>query len=457
MGRVCRERKRKKRKLLDTPKLFQSVNNDSIYIAISKSLHRDGWRNEAALKIGEFALTGRGVYSTKNLRANDLMISLPIESMISIVTMERDAGFTQVMRHTFAEKNQLVTSQSLLAIYLLYLKHHRRKMDYIHTVPASFSVPYFCTTAELSQIIAPILEKISSQQQTIHTDFECFAHCFGQMCCSHCNRQYFCDIFTLTEFEWAFFAANSRSVYFSPDIVAQLLEGSELRSWLKDEPTLALAPFLDLLNHSSEAKTIVEFKIPSAQRGQYELYTAKAFPKYDQIFISYGALDNVKLLTDYGFFLPNNPNDFIEIRASEACVATYLDRIPYKLKMFVKNNNLDRNLYISRSNGFSHNLKLLIYIVCRGNDATETFHENEFKKTVYGASDELDISSNECRTCASRMLEAKIQEMESSRQKLNKWRTTEQSTIYCDYLLESIKWMANLREVTTIGLRTEQT
>lgn len=450
MGRAFRERKRRKRASLDATKAFHAVNNDQIYTEISRSLHRDGWRNETLLKIGEFALTGRGVYSTKSLRPNDLLISLPIESMISIVTMERDMEFRELINSTFSGKNQSVTSQSLLAIYLLYLKHHRRKMDYINTVPRSFSVPYFCATDERSAMIGPIKEEMSKQQRIIQNDFETFRQCFGQMCCSRCDQKYFCDIFMLDEFEWAFFAVNSRSVYFSPDIVTGMHVECELRLWLKNEPTLALAPFLDLLNHSSEARTTVSFQIPSSRNGRYELYTAVPFHKYEQIFISYGALDNAKLLTDYGFFLPNNPNDFIEIDATETCVGQYIDRIPYKMKMFLKNNNLDKNLYISRANGFSHNLKLLIYIVCNGIGA-ESFHESDFKKKIYGASEKLDITSVECRMCASSLVAAKIAEMESSRREHIEWRktnglVTENGRIYYDYLQESIDWLATLRD-----------
>lgn len=450
MGRVSRERKRRKRKSLESTKEFHSVNDNQIYIDITKSLHRDGWRNETTLKIGEFLVTGRGVYSTRSLRANDLLISLPIESMISIITMERDIDFCELMNRIFVGKNQLVTSQSMLTIYLLYLKHHRRKMDYINTVPSSFSVPYFCTMTERNHMVPSIMDKVLIQQQIIQNDFECFVQCFGQMCCTHCDRKYLSCVFTLAEFEWAFFVVNSRSVYFSSDIVNQMHVQSRLRPWLKDEPTLALAPFLDLLNHSSEAKTTVEYKITSSGHGQYELHTVVPFQKYKQIFISYGFLDNAKLLTDYGFFLPNNSNDFIEIKASETCIGQYIDRVPYKMKMFVKNYNLDQNLYISRINGFSHNLITLIYIVCNDNGA-QTFHENEFKKTIYGELDKLDVSSIECRACASSLIDAKIQEMELSRQRLNKrMELSEQSKIYCDYLQESINWLVNLRNVTTI-------
>lgn len=462
MGRVSRERKRRKRKSLATTEEMQSINNDPTYIDISKSLRQNGWRNETLLRIGEFAMTGRGVYSTKRLSEMDLIISLPIQSMISIVTMERDNCFRQLMNSGFEGKKRLVTSQSLLAIYLLFLKHHRRKLDYINTVPSTFSTPYFCTATERSHMIGTIMEKIANQRQTIQHDFECFQHCFGQLCCSHCNRKRFCDIFTLVEFEWAFFAVNSRSVYFSDAIVTQMNVKSELRSWLKDEPTLALAPFLDLLNHSSEAKTNVQFKITSAHGGQYELYNASVtFQKYEQIFISYGALDNFKLLTEYGFFLPNNPNDFIEISATkETCIGQYINRMPYKMQLFVKNNNFDTNLFISRTNGFSHNLKLLIYIICNGAEQ-ETFHENEFKKTIYGDLDKLDITSMQCRNCAVCVIESKIQEMESSRHMLNKLtKTTELSgecTLYCDYLLETSNWLVNLRDVTaSVRLRAAQ-
>lgn len=451
MGRAFRERKKRKRKCLTTLKEFHSVNDDAIYVEISRSLHRDGWTNETILKIGEFSLTGRGIFSPRSLRAGDLLISLPIQSLISIVTMEHDIDFRQLVTGRFNGQNRPVTSQSLLAIYLLYLKHHRRKMEYIHTVPTTFSVPYFCAADEQTHMIAPIAEKISHQQQIVQNDFECFQQCFGKTCCGHCGREYFCDIFARAEFEWAFFAVNSRSVYFSPEIVGQMQLACELRVCLRDEPTLALAPFLDLFNHSSEAKTTVEFRVKSSQNSRYELHTAVPFCRYEQIFISYGALDNAKLLTDYGFFLPNNPHDFVEIHASQECVRQYIDRLPYKWKMLVRNNDLDKNLFVSRANGLSHNLRLLIYIVCNANEQTNR-HENECKRMIYGSLDSLDICSSECQQCASSIIGAKIDEMLSSRQKLAKLEDThelsEQSTIYADYLLESIKWMTDVTKMS---------
>lgn len=446
MGRVYRERKRRRQSRLH----LQAVNDDPIYVDISKALHRAGWRNETELKVAEFAVTGRGVYSTRNICGNDTIISLPIASMISIVTMEHDDGFRKLISAAFAEKNRVVMAQSLLAIYLLYLKHHRRRMEYIRTVPNAFTVPYFCHPMEQKTLIRSIAEKVVEQKKIIQTDFANFKYCFDGSHCSCCNRIYFCDIFSMEEFEWAYFVVNSRSVYFSPDIATKMLHHIELRKWLKDEPTLALAPFLDLLNHNCDAKTKVQFKVTSEQCGQYELCTDVAFPKYQQIFISYGALDNIKLLTDYGFFLPNNPNDSIEFNATDPCIDRLLKRLPYKLRMFVKQRDFHKSLFIARVTGFSHNLKLLIHIVANVNKG-KTFDDIELKKFVYNASDALDTihDSTEWQSCASHLVTVKIDEMNASLNELNKLRRTheltEQSTIYCDYLQDSINWlMANL-------------
>jgi hypothetical protein len=45
--------------------------------------------------------------------------------------------------------------------------------------------------------------------------------------------------------------------------------------------------------------------------GCYEIRTLKKYKKYDQVFISYGCHDSYHLLVEYGFTLPDNPNDAV--------------------------------------------------------------------------------------------------------------------------------------------------
>lgn len=72
---------------------------------------------------------------------------------------------------------------------------------------------------------------------------------------------------------------------------------------------LALAPFLDMFNHSHNAEVEVHIDY---KRGVYVLRSMRPYNKYDHVLIKYGAHSNLKLLVEYGFITPDNPNDYFE-------------------------------------------------------------------------------------------------------------------------------------------------
>ncbi|XP_031631331.1 SET domain-containing protein 4 [Contarinia nasturtii] len=447
MGRTDRNRKRKKANDLEiqsTNGRLESMNSEDIYINLARSLYQNGWLNETNLKVGDFPQTGRGIYSIKNFRKDDLLISLPIESLISIVTIADDMKFRYLLNRIFGEQEKQCTSQSLLALYLLYLKHTIQRTEYISTLPTSFSVPYFCDAVEIQAMLPAIRDKVYDQREIIDVDFNCFQNSFKDTRCTCCNQIYFCDIFNKTDFEWSFFAVNSRSVYFNLEKIAvkHLDSVRRVQKLLKDEPTLALAPFLDLLNHSCTAGTGLYVK--NTNNGPlYQLYTTVPFTKYEQVFISYGALDNIKLLTEYGFFVPNNKHDFVEIHRKD--IECYLKTIPYRIKMLISNENLDQNLFITRTNGFSHNIRILIYILCNSAHATTVADENYFKKIIYGDINGKNFLSNDTKAMSSKIVAVKVKELRDQcgyfTELQNNNTITERATIYLNYLNEAIKWL----------------
>lgn len=447
MGRTNRNRKRKKANDLEiqsTNGRLESMDSEDIYINLARSLYRMGWLNETNLKVGDFPITGRGIYSIKNFRKDDLLISLPIESLISIVSIADDTKFRYFLNRCFANKEKQITSQSLLALYLLYLKHTGQRTEYMTTLPHHFSMPYFCDAAEVNAMLPTIRDKVFDQREIIDVDFCCFQTNFKETRCVCCNRIYFCDIFTKMDFEWAFFAVNSRSVYFNLEKIAvkHLESVRSVQKLLKDEPTLALAPFLDLLNHSCTAGTGLYVK--NTDNGPlYQLYTTVPFSKYEQVFISYGTLDNTKLLTEYGFFVPKNKHDFVEIQRKD--IESYLKTIPYRIKMLISNENLDQNLFITRANGFSHNIRILIYIICNASHGINAADENHFKKIIYGDINELNTISADMKKLAAEFIHIKSKELRALCgffiERQSNQTITEQATIYLNYLKEAIKWI----------------
>jgi hypothetical protein len=90
--------------------------------------------------------------------------------------------------------------------------------------------------------------------------------------------------------------------------------------------------------------------------------------KYGEAFISYGAHNNSKLYTEYGFTIPDNPHDFFPV--SLHSIRDFL-RQPHlscqcweeKVEILTK-SHLAENLGISADDGLSWNLKAALRIAC---------------------------------------------------------------------------------------------
>lgn len=445
MGRTYRVRKRLKKllgKSIDSEpkKLVQPE-----IINLSKALHSFGWQNEANLNVGTFQMTGRGIYSPKTIWKNDLIISLPIESMISIITIENDPIFQQILYETLGNAETKISSQSLLSFYLLHLKHLNRRMEYISTIPDSFTVSYFLDEQMKSNTIESIKIKIDKQQRMIDTDYQNLCKTFMKKCCYCCDRIYFDDIIQKKHFEWAFFAVNSRSVFFGMNILQQIphYKHTITKNYINDDPNLALAPYLDLLNHNYTAKCIIKIDFIE-NMFKYQIYTENVIKKFQQIFINYGALDNIKLITDYGFYLPDNPHDTIEIESD--LVNNELINLPFKLKMFINNHNLVENLFISRESGISYQLHTLAFIVGKIKTNDYEFNENNLKKIIYGNLNDVMEHFVEKNLFLKNIFHKIVDKLEYAltvaiENTANKKKNNDSLGIYTNFLRNRLKWL----------------
>lgn len=98
-------------------------------------------------------------------------------------------------------------------------------------------------------------------------------------------------------YEWAWICVNTRCVYM--DI------GQASR-----DDNMVMAPYLDFLNHSTDSTKSV------AVESKGHSLVVKALSSYqpgDEVYLSYGAHDNGFLLIEYGFTIPGNPWDYIDI------------------------------------------------------------------------------------------------------------------------------------------------
>lgn len=404
MGRTQRKRKQK----LKTPK-NTIVNNDPSTIKLKQWLCANKWTDETFINISEFEQTGRGVLFKTKKNVGDKLISIPYSMLISLNTLQDDVEFNKQILEDFCTP---LSMQQGLCLYILYHKHLGLKSlwhQYVDTIPKAFSVPYFCIPREQQVIPKLIHTQLEQQTENINQVLEFITNIKTRCTCCH---QPWGSIF-YPDVSWSYFAVNTRCVYVDPEIVKALTKPAK---WLKDEPSIALAPLLDMFNHDCQAQTeaklnmdlqtVLRYKDDVKLRLCYELYTLKQYEAYSECFISYGKHDNLKLLVEYGFFIPHNPYDSITINFEDIVLLskTHVVQNFYKKQIFMQTKDLQEYLFLN-SEGFSHNLIMLMHLFF--NNTLLYFDE------IYKVSDIEDVREP-CRT----LVENKIYEINNCLKKM---------------------------------------
>ena len=69
----------------------------------------------------------------------------------------------------------------------------------------------------------------------------------------------------------------------------------------------ALVPFGDLFNHNNPPDVVWSWKEDAENKNDFFMHATRDIAKGEEVFDSYGKLDNLKSLKGYGFIIPNNP------------------------------------------------------------------------------------------------------------------------------------------------------
>uniref|UniRef100_A0A182YR34 Iron-sulfur clusters transporter ABCB7, mitochondrial n=1 Tax=Anopheles stephensi TaxID=30069 RepID=A0A182YR34_ANOST len=350
------------------------------HIALFRWLKQLGWRNDTALRIASFESTGKGLFSRQPLAEGDCLISLPYEALVGLNVLERDDDFRNMFDETAlqesAQSSEKIPFQSLLAFYLCVAAKSSRLDAYLQSLPTTFTNPYFCTKQELVYLSEVLLQRMVEQNGAIKSGMEKIQSVLRE---EHKNS------IELDKFKWAYFVVNSRSVFLDPMAVKMinsfLPNGSLFEDFLADEPSMALAPFLDFFNHQGGTKTNSELSLSITQIRDrllkeqplaelfYNLHTDAGHPAGKQIFISYGTHNNTKLLLEYGFFIPSNPDDFVELTLGTINAFIKHDpelrclRLPREKYRFLADHHLDEQLFFVPDDLLSHNLAVCLTVL----------------------------------------------------------------------------------------------
>lgn len=334
MGRTLRSRQRKK-----VSRSYEKIVIDSSTVELLKWM---GIRTK--LQLFDFPQSGRGLKSKTAIQNHQILINVPMSKMITRQSLESKYPpnwSTHVMLVHFLceEKSHLLTpffvekshlssppekGTSHISATLIKNSHlpttsigslseeisHLAVTSsgsnwkiYLNSLPKTYDVPFFDIPPDLLPMIRP-----KSTQDLVQAQHDLVRRKFDKYGLS----------WNWNMFAWAWFTVNTRAVYFK--------DGHD---------NLALAPVLDMFNHSCHVQVKVEHTP--------DLYTLKAgnAQKPGQIFINYGPHDNVKLYLEYGFVLPDNPHDHVKLCLDDLLVKDFTN-LKEKLDFIKKHGLVDK-------------------------------------------------------------------------------------------------------------------
>ena len=352
-GRTWRWRRKKRKSASDC---LCCVDCWPVLVKLSQWLHghvvENSWKD--SLKPAVFSSTGRGLMTVCALKAGDVIVSVPRKAM---VTCSDVLGEKEII-DSLKDSSTKLKAMEILSLFLViqrYLGNNSKWKPYIDSLPSEYTVPLFCSEEEvkvLPNFLKCIVEK---QKKDVYC---CFTNTKGIF--SHlCSAGVLSFMPSLLDIRWAWFTVNTRAVY---------LKNEDDNPYLADDDVYALAPYLDLLNHSHTAQVDAYLNKSS---GCYEIKTLIPFKSYEQVFINYGPHDNIKLYSEYGFLLPDNPHNSVPFTFEESLtfIRDFSDsrdlksrrEMMYEKQKLILSQSISDNLAVS-SEGPSWNFEVLVTI-----------------------------------------------------------------------------------------------
>ncbi|NXK52747.1 SETD4 protein, partial [Chauna torquata] len=292
-GRTGRKRRRKH---LQSFTYGVNCSHKLEYIKLKKWLKDRGFE-DSNLRPAQFRDTGRGLMTTKALQAGELVISLPEKCLLTTDTVLSSCLGEHIMKW-----KPPVSPLIALCTFLIAEKHAGEKSwwkPYLDVLPKTYACPVCLEQDVVSLLPEPLRKKAQEQRTMVHELYVSSKAFFSSL------QSLFAEntgtIFNYSALEWAWCTINTRTIY---------MKRSQRECFSFEPDVYALAPYLDLLNHSPNVQVKAAF---NEQTRSYEIQTNSQCKKYEEVFICYGPHDNQRLLLEYGFVATDNPHSSVYV------------------------------------------------------------------------------------------------------------------------------------------------
>lgn len=267
--------------------------------------------------------SGRGLYATQDIRANEQLVSIPHSLLLNFTTAMAHMNSFQSTKladscysgvqvpSTQPDEITAIYSQlpvdrllELLSFQLLgmYLVLERRRGDNL------FWAPFLGMLPELAELVqAPVVGRVLKPESAEETQKR-----LPRLARKHAAKvaeRFEHDVavvegllsplisgIPIEEHLWAWMCINSRCLYMS---MPQAKDASD---------NFTLAPFVDFLNHLTADQCGIK-----TDKAGFHVVTSSSYKPEQELFFSYGPHSNEFLLCEYGFVLPENRWNYIDI------------------------------------------------------------------------------------------------------------------------------------------------
>jgi hypothetical protein len=237
----------------------------------------------------------RGICATRHIPKNELILHLPEALLIT-----SQAFPTSFLPNDFSvhEKFTCFLLQEFVGKGV-----ESKYLPYLQTLPLNFNEhPCYLSTDVRSLLPLWAQEPLRIQMNEI---VECWRK-LSKYLEEHDDgkKLLLSEQIDFEQYKWAWYAVNTRTVFYVTS---------------SGDKEMALAPFLDLINHTPEPNTRVEFVERPGEKG-YTIKSSRAIKMNEEIFLSYGSHSNLKLWSEYGFVpFRHNPYDFLPLEYEWIC------------------------------------------------------------------------------------------------------------------------------------------
>ncbi|KAJ2444997.1 hypothetical protein GGF42_006136 [Coemansia sp. RSA 2424] len=303
-----------------------------------------GWCKEQGMPktkatLAYFADTFRGMMATRDIGVGEDVVRIPERLLITASKVKRTtlARATSIDSSVHTDRWDLSEHQSLA--YWVYVEAELQEQSewhsYIRSLPRDFaSIPLYvlsgsspsatvdktssgCVQWVAAHLPQSLQQRVSEQQAKLFSDWS------RTLASSAASRSRPLSDWRL--YVWSWLVANTRCIHlgrgpgFARCAHTPKADGAKGTHSIGSQDSIALAPILDLLNHSGQASISTLFDV---ERGEFVIKTNQPFKAGQEVFISYGPHDNLFLLAEYGFTLEKNPYQHLELdHAAELWVA----------------------------------------------------------------------------------------------------------------------------------------